>query len=297
MLFMANLNLYKFFCCVAEEKNISKASEKLFISQPAVSFSIKELEKELNQKLFIRKSKGVELTTFGKILYDEVKDLVKKFDDAELLAYRFSKLEEGIIRIGACTSNVNQVVLKYLSSFAKKYPKIQIIMERGNKDVLIERLKNNNLDIIFVDKTDKADNFNIIKQFNVVYQLIGNTGYKNKYSANDIDLSNFPVDDLMLPSINNNSRITIDNFFNKHEVKLRPKYELDNYILLYEFVKKGFGIAFVNIEYYKDAVNSGEVHVIYPNFSICAREVLCLTNKNSFNLALNKLLEIIKNDK
>lgn len=69
---MANLNLYKFFCAVAEEKNISKASEKLFVSQPAVSFSIRELEKELNQQLFVRKSKGVELTAFGKILYSQI---------------------------------------------------------------------------------------------------------------------------------------------------------------------------------------------------------------------------------
>ena len=56
---MTNLNLYKFYCCVAEEKNISKASEKLFVSQPAVSFSIKELEKEVGQKLFVRKSKAL----------------------------------------------------------------------------------------------------------------------------------------------------------------------------------------------------------------------------------------------
>mgnify|MGYP004457106365 CR=1 FL=1 len=291
---MTNLNLYKFFCAVAEEKNISKASEKLYVSQPAVSFSIKELENELGQQLFIRKSKGVELTTFGKILYNQVKDLVDKFDEAQALASRFSKLEEGVIRIGACTSNVNQVVLEYLSAFAKKYPKIQIIMERGSKENLIERLKSNNLDMIFIDKTDGINNFKTIKQFNVVYQLIGDKTFKDKYSSQDIDIENFPVQDLMLPSVNNNSRITIDNFFEKHQIKLSPKYELDNYILLYEFVKKGFGIAFVNIEYYKKMVEEKEVYVIYPNFSICAREVVCLINDEITNPALTKLVDIIK---
>ena len=76
------------------------------------------MEQELGQQLFIRKSKGVELTTFGKMLYQTIKDSVDKFEQAEILAKRFGKLEEGIVRIGACTSNVNQVVLNYLAEFA-----------------------------------------------------------------------------------------------------------------------------------------------------------------------------------
>ena len=107
---MTNLNLYRFFCCVAEEKNISKASEKLFVSQPAVSFAIRELETELNQQLFIRKSKGVELTSFGKLLYEQVKNSIDKFDNIENFAKRYKMLEQGIIRIGSCTSNTNQIV-------------------------------------------------------------------------------------------------------------------------------------------------------------------------------------------
>lgn len=293
---MANLNLYKFFCAVAEEKNISKASEKLFVSQPAVSFSIRELEQELGQQLFIRKSKGVELTTFGQVLYNQVKDGVTKFEQAEILAKRFSKLEQGIVRLGASTSNVNQVLLEYLSKFASIYPNIQIVMERGSKDQLLEKLKNNQLDMIFIDKTNKTDEFKTIKQFNVDYQLIGDKQYKEKFSDSDIDLQNFPVDDLMLPSTNNNSRITIDNYFAKHNIHFLPKYELDNYILLYEFVKKGFGIAFVNIEYYKQAVENGEVFVLFDNFSIRAREIVCLTNNQPTNPAVDKLVTIINNN-
>lgn len=291
---MTNLNLYKFFCCVAEEKNISKASEKLFVSQPAVSFSIKELEKEVGQKLFVRKSKGVELTLFGKILYDNVKGAIDKFDEIETLSQRFGKIEQGIVRIGASSSNMNQVLLKFLSQFARLYPNIQISMERGTKEQLIAELNNNALDIIFVDNGDYVCKFNQIKKFEVTYQLIGNKKYKQKFSSENLDIKNFPIEELMLPSKNNNSRITIDSFFAKRGIKLLPKYELDNYILLYEFVKQGFGMAFVNKEYYKNAINSGEVEIIFPKFSICARKIVCLTNKNLLNPALNKLVEIIE---
>ena len=291
---MTNLNLYKCFCVVAEEKNISKASEILYISQPAVSFSIKELEKELNQTLFIRKSKGVELTPFGKVLYNKIKDAINQFSEAEILADNFNKLNDGILRIGASSSNVNQILLEYLSNFAKKYPNIQISMTRLTNEKLAEKLRNNELDMIFIDKIDNINDFNVIKQYDVKYQLIGNEVYKNKYNNENIDIENFPVNDLILPSINNNSRITISNYFKDNGIILKPKYELDNYILLYEFVKKGFGVAFVNKEYYKDYINKKEVEVIYPNFSINAREIVCLTNKDITNIALKKFIEIIK---
>lgn len=68
-----NLARYKIFLSVAENKSISKAAASLFISQPAVSITIKKLEENLNTTLFIRKSKGVELTEKGRLLYDNVK--------------------------------------------------------------------------------------------------------------------------------------------------------------------------------------------------------------------------------
>lgn len=290
---MANLNLYKFFCAVAEEKNISKASEKLFVSQPAVSFSIRELEKELNQQLFVRKSKGVELTAFGKILYSQIKDCVDKFDKIEQMAFRFSKLDQGILRIGACTSNVNQILMEYLTEFAKKYPNVQIVMERDNDDRLLQRLTENSLDMIFVDKSDKIDDFKTIKTFDVDYQLLGNKKFKEKYVEDDVDLKNFPVSDLIVPSVNNGSRTTINKFFANNSIKFEPKYELDSYILLYDFVKKGFGIAFANVDYYKQAIANEEVYVIFPQFKIKARQIVCLTNFDVSNPALNSFVQII----
>lgn len=293
---MTNLNLYRVFIEVAKAKNISKASEKLFISQPAVSFSLRELEKQLNQKLFIRKPKGVELTTFGNILFDKIVDSIDELENAEILADKYSSIEMGVLRIGANTSNVNQLLFDYLTIFAQKYPNIQITMNRGQADELIKKLNNNELDVIFVDNSKLAENFEVLKNYKVKYQLIGNSNFKVKYPSENITPDRFPVEDLILPSENNNSRITINNYFSENNVKLNPKYELDNYILLYDFVKKGFGIAFVNIDYYKNEVEKKEVEVIYPQFSIFAREIVCLTNKHSYNNALSKFAEIVKNN-
>lgn len=291
---MVNLNLYKCFYTVAKEKNISKASEILFVSQPAVSFAIKELEKELDQTLFVRKSKGVELTAFGNVLYNKICMLMPRFDEVEKLAQNFKKLDDGILRIGANSSNVNQILLEYLCLFVNQYPNVQIYMTRGTSEKLTEQLANNELDMIFVDKTNNVSDFEIIKTYYVKYQLIGNADYKKKYPSKSLDIQNFPTHDIILPSINNNSRITLNNFFNKNKIVPKPKYELDNYILLYEFVKNGFGVAFVSKEYYKNAIANGEVKVIFPDFSINAREIVCLTSKQISNNALEKFVQIVK---
>ena len=78
--------------------------------------------------------------------------------------------------------------------------------------------------------------------------------------------------------------------------RLKRRYRkivIDNYILLYEFVKKGYGMAFVNIEYYKDVIGKDNVSVIFPSLTICARKIICLTSKETSNKVLNKFVDII----
>ena len=78
-----NLNLYRIFYCVAKEKSITKASKKLFISQPAISKSIKKIESDLNTVLFIRNLNGVSLTEQGKVLYFYIEKAYKNIILAE----------------------------------------------------------------------------------------------------------------------------------------------------------------------------------------------------------------------
>ena len=291
---MANLNLYRIFIEVAREQNISKASEKLFISQPAVSFSIKELEEQLGQPLFVRKSKGVALTTFGRLVYDKIAPIIDEFNGVEVTAKNFANLSEGALRIGSSSSNLNQKLQEFLTIFVKKYPEIKIVMMRGGKDELIKKLKDGEVDIIFVDECAEGDNFKKFAEFKITYQLIGNHNFKRRFKGDNIDLDNFPFSHLMLPSRANSSRTTIDAFFASKNIMLNPKYELDNYVLLYEFVKAGFGVAFVSKEYYKAQIAKKEVEVIYPEFNITARTLVGLTGKNQTNPAAAKFIEIVK---
>ena len=181
---MANLNLLKVFITVAKHKNITKASDELYISQPAVSSSIKELENEFELDLFYRKNKGVELTIFGQELYNNIKDKMEFFDNIDNFILSYKNLNKGILRIGSHSSNSNTIIMQCLNLFAKKYPNIKIIMERDTEENLLKKLEDNILDLIFCDTSNKPKNFECLFSYNIDYKLIGNEYYYNLFNKN-----------------------------------------------------------------------------------------------------------------
>lgn len=289
---MTNYNLYKMFIVVAECKNITKASEKLYVSQPALTNQIKQLETSLGGELFVRKNKGVELTTLGQTLYSQIKPLINQLDNMEDIALSQQNLNTGILRIGANSSNCNQIIAKILISFASIYPNIKIIMKRANQKELLLMLEQNQIDIAFFDTCPVPNNIKTIKKYPVDYQLIGNVDYYNKYK--DKPLSQIPTNEIILPTINNTSRTFIDTYLKQNGIFIEPKYELDNYILVYDFIKSGLGIAFVNLEFYKDNIEKHEVYPLFEDIKIFAREFSAFYNSNFVNPAKNEFISMIK---
>lgn len=295
---MVNYNLYRTFYFVAKEGNITKASERLYISQPAVSEAIRELEGQLNQKLFHRKNKGVELTGFGKILFEKVKGIIGDLDEIEEMGRKYDKLAVGQIKIGVASANLNQLMSRVLTSFAKSHPSVNIETKNDNTEELVSLLDKGSIDVAFVDYFDGCERaYNIVSEYNIFYRIIGSKHYKNLYSGENIDIEHFPTEELILPNKSNSSRKLIEDYFKKNKMTLSPKYELDNYTLLYDFVKRGLGIAFVNTEFYKDRIEKHEVEIIYPEFSLCARKLVCIVKKKQDDKIVGEFLSVVKNNK
>ena len=288
---MTNLNLYRIFCEVAKQKNITKASEVLFVSQPAVSSAIKELENELGGQLFIRQNKGVVLTSYGQDIYNKVAPNIENLEKIEHYFEDINALKNGFLRIGTNTSNTNQIIGAYLTKFASIYPNVKIKMTRDSQENLIKQLSEQQIDIIYIDNEEIGD-FNIVESYNIEYQLIGNKEFYEKYQNEPIDVYNFPVEDIILPNEINTSRKLIENYLKQLNIIVKPKYEVDSYTILYELVKNGLGIAFVNAEYYKDKINN-EVFIINSNIKFIARKINAVYNKKSKNPTLEQFIDIM----
>ena len=288
---MTNLNLYRIFCEVAKEKNITKASDNLYISQPAVSSAIKDLEISLGGQLFIRKNKGVILTGYGQQIYDKVLPCIEKLDKIDSFFDEIKSLKTGVLRIGSNTSNTNQIISAHLVKFASIYPEVKIQMIRDSQENLIKKLEEQLIDIIYIDNEDIGE-FNVVETYNINYQLIGNKTYYEKYKNSPITSNNFPTEEIILPNDINTSRKLIENFMQTLNIKLKPKYEVDNYKILYDLVKNGLGVAFVNTDYYKEKLDK-DVFILPSNINFLARKINAVYNKKAINPTLTQFVDII----
>ena len=149
---MIDFELYRIFVVVAEEENITKASERLNISQPALTKQIKNLENQLSAKLFERKNKGVELTAFGKELYGKLKNPI-----GELNKIDNQVRKEKYINIGTHNHMGSCIFGNCINEFHIEYPdcKLNLICEETPE--MFRKLKNKEIDIVFSKRNDDID--------------------------------------------------------------------------------------------------------------------------------------------
>lgn len=150
---MIDFELYRIFVAVAEKGNITKASEKLCISQPAITKQIKNLEGQLSVKLFERKSKGVVLTREGEKLYNKLK---KPIEELNRINGQVGK--EKFINIGTHNHMGSCVFGNVINEYCLKYPNVNLNLVCEETQEMMRKLKNKELDIVF----SKKDNCEIL---------------------------------------------------------------------------------------------------------------------------------------
>lgn len=135
-----------------KNKYMTKASEVLYISQPAISQSIKKLENQLGRTLFLRSDKGMELTEEGKMFYKYVKGVLELINNAENEFTSFKDLSKGEIKIGCSTTLTKLILVNTLKEFHNEYPNINISITNDLTSNLINDLKLDKLDFVILMK-------------------------------------------------------------------------------------------------------------------------------------------------
>lgn len=255
------LDLYKTFHSVAFYGNITKASEHLFITQPAVSRAIRQLEDNLGCSLFFRTPRGVTLTQEGEILYQHLDRAFNFISTAEKRIMEVKKLMEGEVRIGVSDTLCKYYLLPYLKLFNTLYPPIKVHVICPTTPGIIKLLKAGSIDfgIINLPYADEQLAFKNVMEVQDCFV----TGEKYKqlsYRMQHIgQLSKFP---LLLLERNSNSRTYIDSYFKEHKVSVTPAFELGNMDLLTHFARNDFGIACVIRNFVQDELDQGGLHEI-----------------------------------
>lgn len=289
-----NYESYKIFYHVALNQSISKAADKLLISQPAVSYQIKVLEEQLGITLFVRTKKGVTLTDEGKILYSYISKGIENFINGENALTNLKNLDYGIIRIGASTTVSKHVLMPYLKIFHKLYPNIEINITNNLTEELMRELRNGNLDILILNLPMKEGKDLDIKNILEVQDIfVANKDYydilNKKISLND--LNNYP---LLFQKKPWNTRDYLDNYLNTNKIKLIPKMEIVSYNLIMDFIKIGFGIGYATKEFIKEELNNGDLYELNVIPKIPKRFIGAVTLKQTIpNFSVNKLIDLM----
>ena len=241
-----DLELYRVFYTVAKHKHMTKASEELHISQPAISQSIKKLEDQLGGTLFLRSNKGMELTEEGKMFYEYVKGALELINNAENEFTSFKDLSKGEIKIGCSTTLTKLVLMDALKDFHLDYPNININITNDLTSKLINDLKLGKLDfVVFNESNIKETNLNLKKIKELKQGFIYNPEFYDDNVNNFEDLNEIP---LILQKEESNSRKLLDYIALQNNIKLIPKMEVVSQELITEFTNIGLGIGFAIID-------------------------------------------------
>ena len=241
-----NYELYKVFYYVARTLSFSEASKQLYISQSAVSQSVKVLEKKLGQSLFVRSTKRVQLTPEGEILFKHIEPAMNLIRRGENQLLEANTLNGGQLRIAASDTICRYFLVPYLNRFHKSYPNVHIKVTNSTSIECARLLENGQVDFIITNfpNSGLSNTLSVraIKEFTDVF--VANADHfplKGKTVSLE-ELLNYPI--MMLDRKSTTSEF-LHTLFQKSHLDLVPEIELSSNDLLIDLARIGLGIAFV----------------------------------------------------
>jgi LysR family transcriptional regulator, transcriptional activator of the cysJI operon len=141
----------KVFYTVAQRLSFTKAASELFVTQPAVTKHIKELEQKLNVQLFKRNGNNISLTAAGAIMLRYAEKIFQTYSELETDLAQLSNIEAGSLHIGASTTVAQTILPKLLALFKKAYPAISFTFSQGNTDFITQQVLAEKIDIAIVE--------------------------------------------------------------------------------------------------------------------------------------------------
>jgi len=247
-----SLELYKIFCIVIRTGNMSLAAKELFISQPAVSMAIKQLEERLGKPLLVRSSKGIRPTAEGSVLYDYLNQALNLIKTAEQKYMEMAHLQTGEITIGSSDTLLSHYLLPYIEQYIKEHGNIGIKITNRTTYETLSLLKSGQVDIGFVNLPIAGDDsLEVVECTQVQDCLIGGSRYAGlaKTGLKLDELNDFP---LLLLEKESNSRRYMDAYAASLGMTFKPSIELGSYGLLEQFAKANIGLAFAVREFTND---------------------------------------------
>lgn len=291
---VSKLDLYKVFCTVANNASISKAAKELFMTQPAVSQAVRQLERELDTRLFNRTPKGVTLTDEGKLLFEYAHSAINLLEVGEGKILEFKNLTAGELKIGVGDTISRYFLLPSLEYFHNQYPNIKFKIVNGTTLEICSLLKSGKVDIAICNLPVDDPAIEVKPCFDIQDIFVCGEKFRRLFQkpASFHDLVKLP---LIFLEPNTISRKFVEEFLHGKGIQLEPEFELGSHDLLLEFAKINLGIACVTEQFSESYLEKGILYKVPLEEPIPKRSIgVCSLKGVALSRAATKFVEIVE---
>lgn len=255
-----NLRQLQIFVTVTETGKMSETGRQLYMTQPAVSQTISELEEDLQIKLFDRMNRKLYLTNAGELLYNYSKKILLLVNEAKSSIEDMANMKMGRLRVGASTTIGIYLLPRIVGDFTKRYENIDSYFTIDNTGVIEEMILNNHIDIALVEGLIHSRDI-IVKHFldDELYLICSKNHRWARRKELSIDLEEITGEPLIVREKGSGTREVFEKVLDKNHLSYQPKHVLNNTEAIKKAVEADIGIAFISKLAVQEEINSGRL--------------------------------------
>ncbi len=290
-----NLEYFKVFYYTARLGSVTGAANELSISQPAVSQSLKALERSLGAPLFQRASRGVRLTREGQLLYSYVEKGYEEIEQGVEKVRQMLNLELGKVHIGASDMTLRFYLLPFLERFHEQYPGIKAIVANAPTPETLRLLQAGKIDFGVVSAPFRQQEEFRVEQVREIEDVFVAGRRFISYKNRMMDLQELEGLPLIFLEGNTSTRSYMNTYLSANGVELQPEFELSTSDMIVQFALRNLGIGCVVRDFAAEFLESGLLFELRFNKMIPRRQICVVTGrKMPVSAAAGKLLEIME---
>ncbi|MGF9713805.1 LysR family transcriptional regulator [Paenibacillus naphthalenovorans] len=284
---------YRIFLYTAKLGNLTKAAQALHITQPSVSYAIKQLEETLGVKLFDRLSKGVNLTSEGRALFEYVEQSFALLDAGEKRIQSLRRLTAGELRIGASGPFIRHLLLPALDQFHADYPGVRIRLSQGKTADIGKRLKERQIELGLVHLPVDDPGLEVKPLLDIQDCFVVGNAYR-ALSGQPITTGQLAEIPLLLLSSESSTRLFVEQWLHAQGYKVEADIELNSMEMLVELARRGYGTAFVTRSFVQQELDAGQLFELQTVEPIPPRAVgIAMLREHSPSLIAARFMELL----
>lgn len=261
-----NLQQLTTFCTVLSEGSMTAAAEKLFLTQPAVSQQIRNLEEELGVNLLVRGVRQVKPTLQGQLLFDYAKRILHLTHQAEVAIHTMSQEISGDLKIGTINSIGLYLISPIIGMFLKHNTKLRLKLTYGTGERLIQEMRNGTIDMVVLPdlKSEYGIEFqNYEKKFLFKDEIWLVGSGRNTSLPQTIEFKDLPAQPIIsftdkYPGF----RLMLEKKLSESRIDFKPVFETDNVGTLKRVIESGLGWGFLPAHSIRKQVRTGRISII-----------------------------------